>query len=66
MDLEKIETAVQMILEAIGEDPNRSGHAKKHRNEWRACMRKFFPEWRKDPDQITPKSYSMKIPMKSY
>ena len=25
MDLEKIETAVQMILEAIGEDPNRSG-----------------------------------------
>ena len=25
MDLEKIETAVQMILEAIGEDPKRSG-----------------------------------------
>ncbi|CZQ85941.1 GTP cyclohydrolase I FolE [Trichococcus ilyis] len=25
MDLEKIESAVQMILEAIGEDPNRSG-----------------------------------------
>ena len=25
MDLEKIEVAVQMILEAIGEDPKRSG-----------------------------------------
>lgn len=48
MDLEKIEVAVQMILEAIGEDPKRSEFGI-HRSAWRACMQKFFPVSEKDP-----------------
>ena len=53
MDLEKIEVAVQMILEAIGEDPKRSG-LQDTPSAWRACTQKFFPVSKKI-QPITPK-----------
>lgn len=43
MDKEKIEKAVKMILEAVGEDPNREGLLK-HLKELLECTKRFSME----------------------
>jgi GTP cyclohydrolase I len=48
IDKDKIEQAVKMILEAIGEDPGREGLLNTP-EELPVCTPKFFPVWKKIP-----------------
>ena len=54
IDHEKIEQAVRLLLEGMGEDVTRKA-LKIHRTELPECTRKFMAEWTKMQESIWQK-----------